>query len=373
MWLEEGGEILWEDHELEFIPFVAQITDGSFLFDYDRPELQRIPLLYSFLKSGLWYRENLSLTTIYSLVYALGSSPLMKRKTNDRGSPLIIDRSVPGGVVDIGPDEEINPFIEKIIDQNLYTSLELAQRFGAESTIQPQALGAPPQGSMAFSSISLLSQAGRLPLVSHKEMMGRAAADLLLIAMRWLKQDGDLTSFYKADRSTVEIDPADIPDNLVIRCVIEPDLPQDRLSAANVALMLVNGKLASRAWVRENILSMGQPGLMDTDVWTEQRMDVELARLVEKLKAGDQAEIQQMMAQLQQQMQAQPPEGTGGQMPETEGGQTGGQLPPEIMAQLQAQQQAQQTGRVTPQMAQGSYPAGGVGPGAPLTGPVSQG
>ena len=364
VWIEEGGDILWEDHELEFIPFVAQITDGSFLFDYDRPELQRIPLLYSFLKSGLWYRENLSLTTIYSLVYALGSSPLMKRKTADKGSPLIIDRSTPGGVVDIGPDEDINPFVEKIVDQNLFTSLELAQGFGNASTIQPQALGAPPQGSMAFSSISLLAQAGRLPLVSHKEMMGRAAADLLLIAMRWLKQDDEKTSFYKKDLTSVEVDPADIPDNLVIRCVIEPDLPQDRLSAANVGLMLVNGKLASRSWVRENILNMGQTHIMDTDIWTEQRMDVELGRLVEKLKAGDQIELQQMMEQFKAQLQAQ------GQQPgQTPGGDGAGGIPPELAAQMQAQQ----TGQVTESQASGAYPPGGIQPGMPLQAPLPAG
>jgi len=370
VWVEEGAEILWDDHGLDFIPFVAQITDGSFLFDYDRPELQRIPLLYSFLKSGLWYRENLSLTTIYSLVYALGSSPLMKRKTAEKGSPLVIDRSTPGGVVDIGPDEDINPFVEKIVDQNLFTSLDLAQRFGNSSTIQPQALGAPPQGTMPFSSISLLAQAGRLPLVSHKEMMGRAAADLMLMSMRWLKMDGDKSSFYRRDMTSVDIDPSEIPDNLKIRCVIEPDLPQDRLSAANVSLMLVNGKMASRAWVRENLLNMGQTHIMDQDIWTEQRMDVELGRLIERLKAGDQIEFQKMMAEFQQQMQAQQAQAqaqpaTVGESPEMQG------LPPEIAQQMQAQMQAQQTGQVTDEMAGGAYPPGGqVGPGAPLQAPL---
>jgi len=352
VWVEEGEEILWEPHGLEFLPFVAQITDGSFMFDYDKPELQRIPLLYSFLKSGLWYRENLSLTTIFSLIYALGSTPLLVRKTNDKESPLFIDRSTPGGVVNIGPDEQLNPFVEKVLDPSLTASLDIARRIGDESTIQPQALGAPPQGSMAFSSISLLAQAGRLPLVSHKEMMGHAAANLLMMCMKWMKQDGDSGKFYKSDRSAVDLSADDIPDNLVIKVVIEPDLPQDRLSAANVAMMLVNGSLASKSWVRENILNMGQPGLMDTEIWTEKRLDIELQRLVERLKAGDQVAMQQMMAQLQQQQQA-------------------GQMPNEQMPNDQGQPQP-----VTEAQASGAYPPGGMvgGPGMiPLQAPLPAG
>ncbi len=310
VWIDDGKKILWEPHELEFLPFVAQITDGSFMFDYDRPELQRIPLLYSFLKSGLWYRENLSLTTMFSLIYALGSSPLLVRKTNDKESPLMIDRSTPGGVVNIGPDETINPFVEKVLDPSLQASLDIARMIGNESTIQPQALGAPPQGTMAFSSISLLAQAGRLPLVSHKEMMGHSAANLLMMCMRWMKADGDTNKFYRGDRSAVDLSADEIPDNLVIKVVIEPDLPQDRLSAANVAQMLVQAELASKDWVRENILNMGQPGMMDAEIWNEKRLAIELQRVIEKLKATDQMEMQQMAAEMQQAGQM-----TNGQMP----------------------------------------------------------
>ena len=351
VWVEEAAskELVFEEHGLEFLPFVAQITDGSFMFDYDKPELQRIPLLYSLLKSGLWYRENLSLTTIFSLIYALGSAPLTVRRTNNKEDPVVVDRSVPGGMINIGPDEQLNPFVEKIIDPSLTASLDIARQIGNESTIQPQALGAPPQGSMAFSSISLLAQAGRLPLVSHKEMMGHAAAELLTMCLRWMKADRDSGTFYKRDRSPVKLSYEDIPDEPVVRVVIEPDLPQDRLSAANVALMLVNGKLASRDWVRENILNMGQPGLMDASIWTEQRMDVELARLVEKLKALDQVELQNVMAQLQAQAQGGPPQGAGGDPP---------------------------TGPVTPAQASGAYPPGGQVGGAgmmPLQGPLPAG
>jgi len=349
VWVEEGREILLEEHELEFIPYVATVTDGSFLFDYDKPELQRIPLLYSFLKSGLWYRENLSLTTIYSLVYALGSSPLLVRKTNRPGEPMIIDRSIPGGVVDLGMDEQLSPFAEKIIDQSLLTSLDLARGIGQASTIQPQALGAPPQTAQPFSSISLLAQAGRLPLVAHKEMMGQAIGDMMVMAMQWLKNDKDRgLKFYKADRSSIDLSADDIPDDMVINVSIEPDLPQDRLQAANVALMLVNGQLATRGWVRENILNIGQSGQMDRDVWMERRLDVEFQRLIELMKAEDQMKVQQAV----QAAGSNPPQGGGPTMPGN------GQAPgPE--------------GYVTPEMASNAYPPGGqVGPGLPMQGPV---
>lgn len=353
-WIEEGTKIIWEEHNLPFIPFIAQVTDGSFLFDYDRPELQRISLLYSLLKSGAWQRENLSLTTIFSLVYAIGSSPLLIRKTNNKGEPLVIDRSVPGGVIDIGMDESLEPFAQQVFDQALMTTLDISKRMANESTIQPQALGAPPQGTMAYSSISLLSQAGRLPLVSHKEIMGRAAAQCLMTALRWYRDDGEKTKFYRRDRSVVNLDPADVPEDITVHVTIEPDLPQDRLQAANVAGMLVDRELASKAWVRENILSIGQTHQMDTDIWTEKRLGIELQRLIEKLKAKDQIEVQGMMAEVQKQQSG-------------ENGQTPGSVP---TPQAAGGPSGGQAGPVTPGQASGAYPPGGIQPGMPLQGPL---
>jgi uncharacterized protein YdaU (DUF1376 family) len=114
---------------------------------------------------------------------------------------------------------------------------------------------------------------------------------------------------------------------------------------------------------------MGQTHIMDDDVWTEQRMDVELQRLVEKLKAGDQVELQQMMAAMQAQQQAQQQ----GQGQPGQPAQEGQGMPPEVMAAMQQQAQAQQQGKVTDQQASGAYPPGGIQPGMPLQGPLPAG
>ncbi len=405
--------ILFEPHELEFMPVVAQIGEGSFMFD--RPEQQRLPFLYSMWKSGLWKRENLALTILYSLIFALGSNPLLKRTTSTPGVPLVIDRSIPGGVIDLAQDERLDPFIQQVFDPAMMQGLDLAKRLNTESTIPTMALGQPPGISMAFSAISLLSQSGRLPLVAPKELSGAAISNLIIAALRWMKQDGENEKFYRKG-VVVELSPNDIPDRIVVNCNLEPDLPTDKMQQANIASLIVASELASRRWTRENILNIGQSGAMDKEIWTEKRLAVELQRVIEMIKAEDQAKIQAMMASVQAQMaqQAQgggpggppmgqpPPQvgqspfsgGMGGPsgagpgpeqlaamraaMAQQQGAappgaedqmamiqqmlaqRGGGQLPPEVLAQLQEQLQGQ-----------GPYPPGGqVGPGAPLTGPL---
>ncbi len=271
VWLEGGSRALYhEEHELDFIPVVAQITDGSLMFD--RPDLQRFPLLYALWKSGLWKRENLSLTTIYSLIFALGSSPLLKRKTNEPGSPLQINRTVPGGVIDVSPDEDLAPLAEKVLDSSLLQGLQLAHGLSEESTLSKQALGAAPQTALAYSAISLLAQSGRLPLAGPRQRGGHAIAQAVILALKWLKSDGERGTLYGADGRGIELDPQAIPDRIPLSCTLEPDLPQDKLQLAQAGESLVASGLASKRWVRENILQAGQSDQMDKEIWMEARL-----------------------------------------------------------------------------------------------------
>jgi hypothetical protein len=373
-----GTPILFEPHGLSFLPVVAQLAEGSFMFD--KPENQRQPLLYALYKSGLWKRENLTLTVLYSLIFALGSNPLLKRKTKNPGQPLIIDRSMPAGVVDVEPDEDIGPFIEKIFDPSLLTGLDLAQRLNTESTIPKQALGGAPMSGMSFSAISLLAQSGRLPLTAPKQLGAAAISNMLIAALRWFKQDGGKEKFYRRG-GYVELNPDEMPERVVIECTLEPDLPQDRLQQLHAAALAKNLKLAPKRWIRENFLSIGQSGNIDKEIWMEDRVDAELQALLAKLQAKVQLEIQaqaqQQQAAMQQAQQAQAQAmqqqvggGMGGGAPMPgggmpPGGQAGAGAPQGMSEEEMAMQMAQSSGE------NGALPPGGeVGPGQPLNSPL---
>lgn len=348
VWLEQrGGVILHEDHGLDFLPVVAVISEGSTLFR--QPEQQRFPLLYAVWKSGLWRRENLSLTMIFSLIFALGSNPMLVFE-GEEDSTVKIDRSLPAGLIRIKPGEKLTPLAEKVLDPAQTYGLDVASRLNEESTISKMALGAPPKDALAFSAISLLVQSGRLPLMGVKQMGGKASAELMTQALRWWKANAGKGKLYAPGGGYVELAPADIPDDIEINVNLEPDLPTDKLNMANVAERLVSSGLASRRWVRENILNVGQSESMDKEIWDERRKDSELEARLAEVAAAVQLKVQQAAAAMQQ---AQQQAAQQAQQPAQSG-----------MAPMGQPQNGRRAAPAT------VYPEGGVGEGAPLAGPL---
>lgn len=358
VWVQENSEALFkEPHGLPFLPVVCGLADGSFMFD--KPEQQRMPMLYGPWKSGLWKRENLSLTMIYSLIYAVGSTALMQYKTKEPGKALTIDRTIPGGVVTILPDESLSPLMEKVVDPTQWQGLETAQRLNENSTIPRQALGAAADsGSMPFSSLSLLSQSGRLPLTAAMNVTGSVLAELVRMAWEWHKINGKTGTFYDAKAMYV-IEKSDIPDGLMVNCQIAPDVPTDKLQMANVAGILKSQELASIKWVQENVLGIGQPDSMAKEIaserWLKTLVDNKLAELTALSQAKTQMEIQQAMAQSQS--AAQPPSMPDGSAtppaptPPVMGMGGGAQVPP--MSLTEATTNDQQVGPGNPMMSAG--------------------
>ena len=337
VWMDESDTpILLAEHGLGFLPVVAQVTDGTGLFT--KPEEARFPLLYSVYKSGMWNRENLSLTTIFTLIFALAQNPQMVRQTNEPGKPLTVDRTIPGGVLDIGPDERLTPLTEKILDPSLMQGLQIVSQTIQDSTISKQSLGLPPGYQMPYSALSLLAQSGRLPLIGPGVLGGQAIANLMGAALRWYKLDGERYKVQYAGK-TIELDPDEIPDNPAVDVMLEPDVPQDKLQLANTAAQINTTNLASRRWVRENILQIGQSGAMDKEIWMEQRTQAEVEKALAVVQAEAQAAAQQIMAQAQAAAQPAPQPAPGGQP---------GQAPQPA----------------------GPFPPGGVMPGQPLSGPL---
>ena len=307
----EGVPLIAEAHGLPYIPISTTLVDGSTLFGL--PEEMRQPLLYGLEKSGFWERQNLALTVMYTNIFNIGINPtfLHNAPPSAPDKKLAFDGSTPGGVIDLEPGETLQPMVTKgVLDPSFAQGVEIAQAKSDESTIYGQTLGAPMNGSPAYSTISMMSQQGRLPLITTQKMCETAISNALEMCLKW----------YKSNKKALKgwpIKPADISDTIQVETKMDVDLPQDKLQMANVAGMIMDKGMADMQWVRQNILNIQENQTMDEDVAS----DKFFAAMVQ---AYMQAEVPQMIQELQQQRQAQA--GTPGQ-PGMQPGQPGQQGP----------------------------------------------
>ena len=344
-----GTPLIAEVHGLPFIPISTTLIDGSTLFE--KPEMMRQPMLYGLDKSGLWERQNLALTVMYTNIFNLGVNPTFKHNAppSNPDKKLSWDGSVPGGVIDLEPGESFEPMVTKgVIDPSFQQGYQIANEKTDESTMYNQALGQLLPGTNSYSTINLMSQAGRLPLASTQKMTEQAFSTALEMCLKW----------YKISKKALKgwpIKPADVSDTIQITCGIDIDLAQDKLQMANVGGMILDKGLADMAWVRREILNIQEGDTMDEAVAT----DKFFAGMVQ---AYMQSQIPAMVQQLMQQQQAQQPGQAQQGMP-TAADQVPGNAqqanPPDMQQLAQEAQQAQQQGGV---QGQGFNPAMGGTP-----------
>lgn len=292
VWVEGKGAIVCAPHKLDILPIVAYVVDGSRL--YEKPEQQRQAMLYTLNKSGLWERQNMLLTLTYSNVMNMGLNPTYKHKAIDDQDFVEIDTSLPGGVVRVRGD--LVPLEKNIIDPAVRESLDLSRTLSQESTIYDQALGAPLGSDTPFSTVALLNQAGRLPLVTIQKMTGQAFGKMMEIALHLMKYGSG--GKVQGTSGVMQLTAKDIPDGVLIDCKVDISLPQDDRQNAMVASQLIKDRVASRRWCRENMLNIGQSKDMEQEIFNEAMDEFMLSQQM-------QAEAQRMAMQQQAQMQQQ--------------------------------------------------------------------
>jgi hypothetical protein len=346
VWISGASEpLIFEAQTLDFMPIVSAVSDGSFLFS--EPHLQRTPILYGLYKSGMWRRENLMLSVIYTLAYGVGSSPQLVHETTDPdNAKLQIRRDVAGGVISIEKGDRLTQLLERVIDPSQMQGLATAQQYSEGTTIPRVALGAPPSGNLAFSAISLMVQSGRLPLMGPKEAASYVAAELVRRALLWTKRtaaDGIPDEFYNRKGRKIQLDPSRIPDRLPLECVMEVSLPADKLQQVNAANGLADRGAASMRWIREKVLGIGNNEAMEREIAQEKFTERAIALYLDRMSAQAQASMQQM----QQAQGAASAQSMVNGIPDTR---------PPMPAEISS--------------SQGAYPPGGVQPGAPMAGPL---
>jgi hypothetical protein len=280
VWLNEKSAPLFMDkHELPSIPVSVQVADGTTLFR--EPEYIRQPFLYGKWKSELWKRENLILTSLFTSIAERGTGPLIgfdevpdEVNVNFAGTVRYITAPNPKMLNDKAFDADLLAAKERIIDP-----------ISNDTTIYKQTLG-QGMGNTPFSSLAMLSQSGRLPLVSPSDAVATTICNAMLDVLRRIKRDG-------MKNLGDDLNASDIPDDIELEVTLEVKLPQDQFRNAQIAAQLQN--MVSKEWIHTNLLQINNSNEMTEAIWREQMEDI----LYKTMAEGQVEQFKQLMVQMQ--------------------------------------------------------------------------
>jgi len=136
----------------------------------------------------------------------------------------------------------------------------------------------------------------------------------------------------------LDIEYSELKDDLIIDVKLDADLPQDKLQQANIAGMLKQYGLASDAWIRENVLNVGQSKDMTKEVIEENYVN----KMMEEHFTGTMRQeitqqVQQQLMQQMQQQQEQQMQQAQMQEQQMQMQQQPEQMPPEMQEQMMAE------------------------------------
>ena len=313
-WDLENYAIWYEDeiidcgpHGLPCIPVSVSSTEGSEIFEKQEDKYE--PLLFALKRSSLWERENLVLTTLYTTAAAIAFTPTFKWKT-DSNEPLRVD--IDDGIqyyrLNKGDD------VEAITNKGVFTReigdvIQLTTNLIDNSTVYDTAFGTGG-GSSSFSESTLLAQSARLPLVPLQRTVGAAIGDIVQIALDIMRAKSINFKF-----GEIDIKAKDLPEDMVVDAKLDVILPQERTQLAATAATINANGLASKEWVRSEIMGIPNNEKMEqqiaqenvskalTDYYT-QKMVAELQQKDQMAMQADQMAYQQQMQRNQQAMQA---------------------------------------------------------------------
>jgi len=247
VWIEGSKEnaLVAYENKLGFIPWAGSIVEGSSLFESE--EDQRLPILYPVFQSGYWHAQSYADSIMYSLALSLGKLPQLKAKLNDPEADIseLIDWSTPLGVMRLAINEEAEMFDKKVIDESLQIASNMSGSRMNDMLIPKQVLGSSPENVMAFASLNLLVQAGRLPLVPIQRMTGVIMGQMLEIPFLWAKARNQVYRLPAFDRPLV-IDPSEY-ENVSVDVEIKAQFAQDDAQRVAVAA----NAIAAQLWSQE--------------------------------------------------------------------------------------------------------------------------
>lgn len=283
-------------HGLPCIPVCVSSTEGSELFE--KMEDRYHPLLFSLLKSSLWERENLALTTMYTTAAAIAFTPSFKWKT-DSNEDLRVEISDGIQYYRMNKGDDIEPITNKgVFTREIGDIIQLTTNLIDNSTVYDTAFGTSGGGS-SFSEATLLAQSARLPLVPIQHNVGSAIADIVQVAIDIMREKGINVTF-----GETEIKGREIPEDLVVDAKLDIILPQERTQLAATAATINANGLASKEWVRSEVMGVSNNEEMEKQIAQEKVSGALTEYYIQKM-VQDQAQSDQMQKQAEQQQYAQ--------------------------------------------------------------------
>jgi hypothetical protein len=261
VWVDDVPIYMLE-HKLKEIPVTVQLVDGSQL--YQKIETQRQSVMYAVDKAGYFDQQSTILTLISSIIFAMGVMPMYRHQlpVGDEERKLDLDYSVPGGAVHLLPGETYEPIDNRgLVDPALRELYSKNEQAIEEATIYNSALGAPVESNIAFSTISLLAQQGRLPLSGPQHALGDAISSMFELGVRLLR-----TSKGSFVNNGIDLQPSTFPKDLQLETLVDIKLPQDKLQLANIAHLLKGDSLADTEWIQTNILNITDTSTMQKNI-----------------------------------------------------------------------------------------------------------
>lgn len=286
-------------HELPCIPISVSSTEGSNLFEDQEDRYE--PLLFALKRSSLWERENLTLTTLYTTAAAIAFTPSFKWKTDSNERLNVqIDDGVQYYRLNKGDD------VEAITNKGVFTReigdiIQLTTTLIDNSTVYDTAFGTGG-GSGSFSESTLLAQSARLPLVPIQRNVGAAIGDIVQIALDIMREKGMSIKF-----GDVDIKARDLPEDLTIDASLDIILPQERTQLAATASTINASGLASKEWVRSEVMGIPNNDKMEKEIAQEKvsatLTDYYVQKMMRELQLQDQQQEQAKQAQFDRQQQ----------------------------------------------------------------------
>lgn len=286
-------------HGLPCIPVSVTATQGSDLFEDMEDRYQ--PLLFALKRSNLWERENMALTTLYTSASAIAFTPSFKWKT-DSNQDLRVEISDGVQYYRMNKGDDVEPLTNKgVFTREVGDVIQLTTNLIDNSTVYDTAFGTGG-GSSSFSESTLLAQSARLPLVPIMHNVGSAIGDIMQIALDIMREKG--TKLYFGE---LEIKCKDLPEDMIIDAKLDVILPQERTQLAATAATINANGLASKEWVRENVMGVPHNEKMEQQIAQENvskaLVDYYTQKMVNDLAMQDQMRQQQQQQQLANQEQ----------------------------------------------------------------------
>lgn len=330
VWAEGmSEEILAAEHRLGCLPIFTAYAGGSDLFN--KPEEQMQSFLYAKAKANLDKRENSLLTTVFTNIHQRGTAgPLIALDPDNL--PSTVNVSYVGGMRYI--TAKAQPLDDRIIDPVIFQAKALLDDLSGQSTIQRQTLGENISGNVPFSSLAMLSNSGKLPLVDPQRALEQVFTDAFNHIL------------YRIKNETIDneqIDPADITDEMEVKVSLQAKLPQDSLRNAQVAQSL--GDLVSDEWKHTELLQIG-----DTVDMQKQQMKEQMKKAIFAAMMQDPNTMKQAIAAIMGQPQG---------LPQGQPDPNAQQPDPAQMEQAQQEAMMQQQGQPSPEQMQAMMQQGG--------------